>query len=209
MERCLLLIAITGSVTVLFLDWHLVSYYLLFELTILILIPVLSSSSRSYRKSYAMFIMTIVIIIGTLFYSVLLCHMLTSEPTAVIAATNVTLVVLVTAIVMLKTPSYPVHSWLPEAHVECTYVGSIVLASIILKYSLAAVILFLPMDFTAPVLLNVCWLVFVSIVVSLISIVCALDLKRLGAYLSIMHMNSGILILFFGTQDTIIAVDML
>ena len=110
MSRCLLVTAITGSIVLLFMDWHIVSFYLLFELSILILIPVLSTSSRSYRKSYAMFIMLIVIIIGTFFYSVLICHMVASEPSALIAASNVVLIVIVTAIVMLKSPSYPVHS---------------------------------------------------------------------------------------------------
>jgi len=89
MSRCLLVTAITGSIVLLFMDWHIVSFYLLFELSILILIPVLTTSSRSYRKSYAMFIMLIVIIIGTFFYSVLICRMVASEPSTLIAASNV------------------------------------------------------------------------------------------------------------------------
>jgi len=142
-------------------------------------------------------------------YGILLCHLICTEPSSMIAASNALLVSILVIVIMLKTPSYPCHSWLPEAHVECTYAGSVILASIILKYSLAAVILFLPSDWSAPILLNVCWLLLVSISVSLISITCALDLKRLGAYLSILHMNSGLLILLFGTQDTVLAIDVL
>jgi len=32
-----------------------------------------------------------------------------------------------------KIPLYPVHGWLPEAHVEAPAVGSMILASVILK----------------------------------------------------------------------------
>jgi len=103
--RTLLLVSIVGSVIVVLLDWHFVSYYLLFELSSLILIPVLSSSSRSYRKSYAMFIMYLVILLGTMSYALLLSHVVSTEPTIMTAASNCLYIGLLLAVIMLKSPS--------------------------------------------------------------------------------------------------------
>ena len=33
----------------------------------------------------------------------------------------------------VKTPMWPVHTWLPDAHVEAPTAGSVILAAILLK----------------------------------------------------------------------------
>lgn len=45
--------------------------------------------------------------------------------------------------IAVKIPMFPVHIWLPEAHVEAPTAGSVLLAGILLKLGLFALIRFL------------------------------------------------------------------
>jgi NADH-quinone oxidoreductase subunit M len=45
--------------------------------------------------------------------------------------------------VMVKVPMYPLHTWLPEAHVEAPTIGSIILAGVLLKLGPYAIVRFL------------------------------------------------------------------
>jgi NADH-quinone oxidoreductase subunit M len=92
----------------------------------------------------------------------------------------------------VKVPMWPVHTWLPDAHVEAPTGGSVILAAIMLKLGGYGFIRFsLPITPDASQTLD--WLV---IILSLIAIVyigfIALvqsDMKKLVAYSSISHMG--------------------
>tara|TARA_B110000090_G_C13387140_1_gene448122 strand:- start:149 stop:1633 length:1485 start_codon:yes stop_codon:yes gene_type:complete len=92
----------------------------------------------------------------------------------------------------VKTPMWPFHTWLPDAHVEAPTAGSVILAGVLLKVGGYGFIRFsIPMlpnasDYYAP-------LVFVLGVIAIIyaSLVALMqkDMKKLIAYSSVAHMG--------------------
>ncbi|RCL03885.1 MAG: NADH-quinone oxidoreductase subunit M [Candidatus Tokpelaia sp. JSC161] len=92
----------------------------------------------------------------------------------------------------IKTPMWPLHTWLPDAHVEAPTTGSVVLAGILLKLGGYGFLRFsLPMFPIASA--NFAPLIFVLSAVAIVytSLVafCQKDMKRLVAYSSIAHMG--------------------
>ncbi len=92
----------------------------------------------------------------------------------------------------VKIPMWPVHTWLPDAHVEAPTGGSVILAAIMLKMGGYGFL-----RFALPIVPDACrQLYFLIVVLSLIAVVyigfVALvqqDMKKLIAYSSIAHMG--------------------
>ncbi len=92
----------------------------------------------------------------------------------------------------VKLPMVPLHTWLPDAHVEAPTAGSVILAGVLLKmggYGIFRV----AYSMLPGAAVELWWLVAILGVVSMIyaSLVCLaqVDLKRLIAYSSIGHMG--------------------
>lgn len=92
----------------------------------------------------------------------------------------------------VKIPMFPVHTWLPDAHVQAPTAGSIVLAAIMLKMGGYGFVRFsLPIVPDASMMLD--WLVIgLSLIaifyIGIIALVQS-DMKKLVAYSSISHMG--------------------
>ena len=92
----------------------------------------------------------------------------------------------------VKVPMFPVHTWLPDAHVEAPTGGSVVLAAILLKVGAYGFI-----RFSMPIVPDAShYLAGVMIALSLIAVVyiglvalTQTDMKKLVAYSSISHMG--------------------
>jgi NADH-quinone oxidoreductase subunit M len=104
----------------------------------------------------------------------------------------------------VKVPIFPLHTWLPDAHVEAPTAGSVMLASVMLKMGTYGLARFcLPMF---PSAARACapWIVVLAIIGIVYGALVAMvqpNMKKLVAYSSVSHLGFVVLGIFSFTQN--------
>lgn len=187
---------------------NLLFFYIFFESVLIpmfIIIGIWGSRQRKIQAAYQFFIYTflgsifilvsilfIYLEVGSLNYELLLLHKF--DPFI-----EKFLWIAIFFSFAVKVPMIPVHIWLPEAHVEAPTAGSVLLASILLKLGTYGMLRFLIPIFPfgtiyyLPIVYMFC---LVAIIYGSLTTLRQIDLKKIIAYSSVVHMNFSLIGLF-------------
>ncbi len=112
---------------------------------------------------------------------------------------------------LIKVPTVPFHTWLPDAHVEAPTAGSVILAGVLLKMGTYGLIRFCLPLFPKATLFFAPWLMVIGVIGLLYGAFLAWaqsDLKKLVAYSSISHLGPIVLGTFalnaYGLEGSVI-----
>jgi NADH-quinone oxidoreductase subunit M len=99
----------------------------------------------------------------------------------------------------VKVPLFPLHTWLPDAHVEAPTAGSVLLAGVLLKMGTYGLLRFNVGMFPAQAQNNALWINVLAIIGIIYGALVALvqpNLKKLIAYSSVSHLGFVVLGIF-------------
>lgn len=191
-----------------FYSTNVFGFYVCFESTLIpmfLMIGIWGSRDRKIKAAYYLFLYTL---FGSLFmlYGILyLSNIVGTTDFEVLQhqefsrQTHLLLFVLFFIPFAVKIPMLPFHVWLPEAHVEAPTIGSVILASLVLKLGSFGFL-----RYTIPLFwygvshfaIIVDALAIMSVIYASLATIRQVDLKRVIAYSSIAHMNLIVLGLF-------------
>ncbi|MBZ5600021.1 MAG: NADH-quinone oxidoreductase subunit M [Acidobacteriia bacterium] len=103
----------------------------------------------------------------------------------------------------VKVPLFPVHTWLPDAHVEAPTAGSVLLAGVLLKMGTYGMLRFNLGLFPDQSRSNAPWIVTLALIGIIYGALVAMvqpNMKKLIAYSSISHLGFVVLGIFSFTQ---------
>lgn len=197
-----------------FASLDLVLFYIFFEgvlIPMYLIIGIWGGANRIYA-SYKFFLYTLLGSVLLLLAVLYLYHALgtTDIPTLIAKAPHIApaiqkyLWLAMFASFAVKVPMWPVHTWLPDAHVQAPTAGSVILAGILLKMGAYGFLRFsLPMlpdasFYFTPLMFT---LSIVAIIYTSLVALMQQDMKKLIAYSSVAHMGFVTLGLFTFNQQ--------
>ena len=104
----------------------------------------------------------------------------------------------------IKVPLFPLHTWLPDAHVEAPTAGSVMLASVMLKMGTYGLLRFCVPMFPNAARECAGWIVILAIIGIVYGALVAMvqpNMKKLVAYSSVSHLGFVVLGIFTFTQQ--------
>lgn len=223
-EYMITFLVLESTMTAVFCALDLVLFYVVFEaglIPMFLIVGIWGGRDRIYAAfkfflytllgSVLMLVAMIAMwrLAGTTDIRVLLDHTFPSDPmvilgVSVIGGVQTLLFLAFLASFAVKLPMWPVHTWLPDAHVQAPTAGSVVLAAVLLKMGGYGFLRFsLPMfpvasdilaDFVMA--LSVIAIVYTSLVAMMQD-----DMKKLIAYSSVAHMGFVTIGIFSANQQ--------
>ncbi len=106
----------------------------------------------------------------------------------------------------IKVPLFPLHTWLPDAHVQAPTAGSVILAGVLLKMGTYGLLRFcLPLFPQAAVNFApyISVLAVIGIIYGALVAMVQKDMKKLVAYSSVAHLGFVVLGIFAMTQESV------
>jgi NADH-quinone oxidoreductase subunit M len=103
----------------------------------------------------------------------------------------------------IKVPLFPLHTWLPDAHVEAPTAGSVMLASVMLKMGTFGILHYALPLFPAAARRCAPWIAVLAIIGIIYGALVAMvqpNMKKLVAYSSVSHLGFVVLGIFSFTQ---------
>jgi proton-translocating NADH-quinone oxidoreductase chain M len=209
-ESSMSLLSIELLLILSFLVWDILFFYVFFELILVpffLFIGILGYRKRRIHAAYLLFFYTV---FGSLFLLLTLIGLwLSCGTTDLLLLRSMNWNGFEQSILWwcmflsfaVKVPMFPLHLWLPEAHVEAPTEGSVLLAGVLLKLGTYGFIRFLFSLFPestiyfSPLVLGIasCGVIYSSLVT-----LRQIDIKKIIAYSSVSHMNMCLVGLFSG-----------
>lgn len=202
--------------TIALVEWMLINMFLVSDLFLFhiwfeaILLPMyflIGVWGSRQRKTYASFMFFFYTFLGSLFmlYGLLSLYVQLGSLSLInllnvdLGSKSYAIWLMFMVAFAVKVPMFPAHIWLPEAHVEAPTVGSVLLAGVLLKLGIFAVIRFLipifpeETQYYAPLvsIFAILGILYISL-----TTMRQTDLKKIIAYASVAHMNYVVLGVF-------------